>query len=477
MSAAEPRPLVAGSTLGVQPEDACLSATQGLCNTCGRLTEAKLVARGERVVIVKWCPEHGLSEGLVSSNREWTTRAAGYLKPGTEPRSRAVGEHHGCPQSCGLCPEHQQHTCVPLLEITPACDMNCPICLVSNRVKPPLTLAEVDRILDTLVACEGKLNMLTLTGGEPTQHPRFLEIVDRCLRPEIGILSISTNGLWIERDEDLLRALRDRGVVISLQLDGFDNQACQRLRGQPGLGERKRRAVDRVLELGGRLSLTFTLAKDTNEQELPAALQLLFKEEQILSLMVQPLAIMGPRPASDLDRLTVPDAVALLAKSSAGVLREEDFSPLPCSHPYCFALTYLLKLGDGSTVSLPSILDAETYLNLIKNQALVGTDRENLQDLRDALYRLWSSDGIMPQRDSMLATMRKLILDLGRPGNPMGHREVLELGTRNIKSVFIHHFMDRSNFDLGRVVKCCNHYPVTDGRLLPACVRNNVLRG
>jgi uncharacterized radical SAM superfamily Fe-S cluster-containing enzyme len=27
------------------------------------------------------------------------------------------------------------------------------------------------------------------------------------------------------------------------------------------------------------------------------------------------------------------------------------------------------------------------------------------------------------------------------------------------------------------VVKCCNHYPVTDGRLLPACVRNNVLRG
>ena len=272
-----------------------------------------------------------------------------------------------------------------------------------------------------------------------------------------------------------MRALRDRGVVISLQLDGFDNQACQRLRGQPALGERKRRAVERVLALGGRLSLTFTLAKDTNEHELPAALQLLFKEEQILSLMVQPLATMGPRPTSDLDRLTVPDAVALLAKSSGGVLREDDFSPLPCSHPYCFALTYLLKLGDGRMVSLPSILDAETYLNLIKNQALVGTDRENLQDLRDALYRLWSSDGIMPQRESMLATMRKLILDLGRPGNPMGHREVLELGTRNIKSVFIHHFMDRSNFDLGRVVKCCNHYPQTDGRLLPACVRNNVL--
>ena len=463
---------VSGETL--RAGDACLSATQGLCNTCGQLCEAKLVARGQRVVLVKWCPKHGLTEGLVSSDRAWTTRAAGYLKPGTEPQARAVTEYRGCPQSCGLCPEHQQHTCVPLLEITPACDMNCPICLVSERVKPPLTLPEVERILDTLVAYEGKLNMLTLTGGEPTQHPQFLEIVDRCLRPEIGILSVSTNGLWIERNEDLLRALRDRGVVISLQLDGFDDQACQRLRGQPGLGERKRRAVERVLALGGRLSLTFTLAKATNEHELPAVLQLLFKEEQILSLMVQPLATMGPRPQSDLDRLTVSDAVALLAKSSGGVLRESDFTPLPCSHPTCFALTYLLKLGDGSLVALSSILDAESYLDLIKNQALVGTDRENLQNLRDALYRLWSSDGIMPQRESLLATMRQLILDLARPGAPMGHREVLELGTRNIKSVFIHHFMDRSNFDLGRVVKCCNHYPQTDGRLMPACVRNNI---
>ena len=463
---------VSGETL--RAGDACLSATQGLCNTCGQLCEAKLVARGQRVVLVKWCPKHGLTEGLVSSDRAWTTRAAGYLKPGTEPQARAVTEYRGCPQSCGLCPEHQQHTCVPLLEITPACDMNCPICLVSERVKPPLTLPEVERILDTLVAYEGKLNMLTLTGGEPTQHPQFLEIVDRCLRPEIGILSVSTNGLWIERNEDLLRALRDRGVVISLQLDGFDDQACQRLRGQPGLGERKRRAVERLLALGGRLSLTFTLAKATNEHELPAVLQLLFKEEQILSLMVQPLATMGPRPQSDLDRLTVSDAVALLAKSSGGVLRESDFTPLPCSHPTCFALTYLLKLGDGSLVALSSILDAESYLDLIKNQALVGTDRENLQNLRDALYRLWSSDGIMPQRESLLATMRQLILDLARPGAPMGHREVLELGTRNIKSVFIHHFMDRSNFDLGRVVKCCNHYPQTDGRLMPACVRNNI---
>jgi uncharacterized radical SAM superfamily Fe-S cluster-containing enzyme len=470
-------PWVARESLGLSSDEAALWATQGLCNACGRLVDAKLVVRGERVLLVKWCPEHGLSEGLVSSDREWTARAAGYLKPGTNPRQRAVSEYAGCPTSCGLCSEHQQHTCVPLLEITPACDMSCPVCLVADRVGPALTLPELDRILDTLVACEGRLNMLTLTGGEPTQHPQFLEVVDRCLRPEIGILSVSTNGLWIERDADagLVRALADRGVVISLQVDGFGAHAGQPLRGRPGLGERKRRIVERVLELGGRLSLTFTLAKDTNEHELPAVLDLLFKEQQVLSLMVQPVAHMGARPTSDLDRLTLPDAVKLLAASSGGVLRASDFTPLPCSHPYCFALTYLLKLKDDSLVSLPSLIDAESYLNLIRNQALVGTDRENLESLRDALYRLWSSDGIMPQRETLLATMRQLVLDLGRPGDERSHRDVLDLGTRNIKSVFIHHFMDRSNFDLARVVKCCNHYPQIDSRLLPACVRNNRL--
>jgi len=456
------------------PDDACLSATKGLCNTCGKLVDAKVVDREGRIVLVKWCPDHGLTEGLVSSDRAWTTRSAGYLKPGTEPIKRAVDHHLACPDQCGLCPQHQQHTCVPLLEITSDCDMACPICLVTDRVKPALSLAEVDRILDALVAAEGKVNMLTLTGGEPTQHPDFLAIVKRCLRPEIGIVSVSTNGLWIESDEALLTTLRDLGVVISLQVDGFSPAANLALRGQADLGERKRKIIDRILAIGARLSLTFTLAKDTNEADLPAVLDLLFREENILSLMIQPLACMGQRPVSDLDRLTIPDAVSLLAHSSQGVLKESDFTPLPCSHPTCFALTYLLRLKDGSFVTMPSLLDAETYLDLIKNQALMATDPDSLSRMRDALYQLWSSDGIMPQRETLLQTLRSLILDMGSARDSQTHREVLELGTRHIKSIFIHHFMDRSNFDLSRVVKCCNHYPRIDGRLQPACVRNNL---
>ena len=112
--------------------EATYQATRALCNVCGRLTDAKIVFRGEEVHLVKWCAEHGETSALVSSDREWYLRSLAYVKPGTEPRARAVDRHEGCPDSCGLCPEHQQHTCVPILEITERCDLECPICLVSD---------------------------------------------------------------------------------------------------------------------------------------------------------------------------------------------------------------------------------------------------------------------------------------------------------------------------------------------------------
>jgi uncharacterized radical SAM superfamily Fe-S cluster-containing enzyme len=297
-------------------------------------------------------------------------------------------------------------------------------------------------------------------------------------RKEIGIVSVSTNGLSLARDEDLIRALRDRGVVISLQLDGFQPETTERLRGRRDLGEIKRRLVERILELGASLSLTVTLARGVNEHELPGILQLLFQHERVLSVMVQPVAHAGraaEQPTGDpVDALTVPDVVRLLAQSSGGALEPEDFTPLPCSHPACFALTYLMKTEAGELIPLPRIVEAESYLDIIKNQALFNTDTDTLLRVRDSLYALWSSDGIIPNRDAVLKTVRQILLDLNRLGGEPAHREVLDLGTRHIKSIFIHHFMDRYTFDLSRLIKCCNHYPQTDGRLLPACARNNL---
>lgn len=456
----------------ITSDSACLSATQALCNLCGRLTEAQIRLEDERVILVKWCPDHGLTRALVSSDKQWYLRSLSYVKPGTHPLNRAVTEYRGCPQSCGLCPQHQQHTCVPILEITDRCNMSCPICLVSGQTGNELSIEQAGRIVEGLICYEGKLNMLNLSGGEPTVHPDFLKILDLCLRPEIGVVSVSTNGLRLSQDPDLIKALRDRGVVISLQFDGFREETYAALRGRPELASIKRRVIDRALALGAKISLTVTAGLGINEGEFPEIMKLFSSSDAILSMMIQPLAH-TTWPGDPMQRLTIPDVVRLLVSSSGGLLRESDFSPLPCSHPACFALTYLLRLQDGGLVSLPSVIDTESYLDIIKNQALFGTDWDTLEKIKDALYRLWSSDGVLPDREKILKTVKQLLLDINRLGPHASHHKLINLGARNVKSIFIHHFMDRATFDLSRAVKCCNHYPEPDGQLIPACIRNN----
>lgn len=458
-------------------QESCFAATRGLCNTCGRLTDAKIVFRSGKVYLVKWCPDHGRTEALTCSDQQWYLDSLAYVKPPTEPRDIAVKCFTGCPDSCGLCAEHEQHTCVPILEITDGCDMHCPICLVGNRGRGHVALSEVKRMLDDLIRYEGIVNMLTISGGEPTTHPQLLEIIDAARRPEIGIVSLSTNGLSLARDESLLRALCERDVVISLQMDGFTPQTYATLRGQPEIAAIKRALIDRILALGGRLSLTMTLAKGVNEHEIPAMLDLLFGHDQVVSMMVQPVAHTARArkeyAADPLDVLTTPDAVALLAAGSRGVLEKADFTPLPCSHPSCFTLTYLLKTESGALVPLPRIIEQDIYIDTIKNQALLNTDTDTLLRVKDSLYTLWSSSGMVPDRDAVLGTVKKLLVDLNKLGRGASHKQVIDLGVQRIKSIFIHHFMDRATFDLSRVIKCCNHYPQIDGRLVPACVRNN----
>jgi tetraether lipid synthase len=458
--------------------ESCFAATRALCNECGCLTDAKIVFRDEAVFLVKWCPDHGRTEALICSDADWYRRSLAYVKPGTIPLGRAVDSFRGCPDSCGLCPEHQQHTCVPILEITDRCDLACPICLVGKRDNSDLPVEQIRVIVDRLIAFERKVNMLTLSGGEPTVHHDFIGVVDEVLRPEIGIVSVSTNGIALADNDDLIRALRDRGVVIALQLDGFLPATYDALRGDPKLADVKKRVIDRILSLDARMSITMTVARGVNESEVGSLLSLLFDHDQIVSMMLQPVAHSARARRRYEGRpdavLTTPDVVDLLVEGSKGVLDRADFSPLPCSHPSCFTLTYLLRTLEGGVLPLPRIIESDVYLDTIKNQALLNTDAETLERVRDSLYTLWSSDGMVPNRDAVLSTVKQLVKDMSRLGKTANHREVLDVGVKHIKSIFIHHFMDRWTFDLSRVVKCCNHYPQVDGRFLPACVRNNL---
>ena len=57
---------------------------------------------------------------------------ARYNKPGTLPLEFATQVRNGCPHDCGLCPDHQQHACLALIEVNSACNLDCPLCFANS---------------------------------------------------------------------------------------------------------------------------------------------------------------------------------------------------------------------------------------------------------------------------------------------------------------------------------------------------------
>jgi uncharacterized radical SAM superfamily Fe-S cluster-containing enzyme len=194
-------------------DHAFLGTTQSLCPECLTLVPAKIIVRANRVYFRKRCPTHGVREDFICSDASFYDRME-YNVPGKMPRF-GVEPDRGCPYDCGLCTEHEQHTCLGLLEITANCNLTCPMCFAaSGPGGAHLSVADCRRAIDRLVQAEGRPEVLQLSGGEPTIHPDFLEILDYGLSQPIDVVMINTNGVRLAHDIDLVRALAERGPLF-----------------------------------------------------------------------------------------------------------------------------------------------------------------------------------------------------------------------------------------------------------------------
>jgi 7,8-dihydro-6-hydroxymethylpterin dimethyltransferase len=506
-----------------------LTTTLSTCATCARLVPARIELRADGVWFHKQCPDHGPQEARVAGDAEAYQGLGRFHRPASQPLGFSTA-HHGCPDSCGLCPEHEQHVCLPILEITDHCNLDCPICLVRNPGTFHRTRAEVGRMLDGLLQTEGQIDVLNLSGGEPTLHPHFRDIVEECVsRRSIVRVSVSTNGLTLSQDPGLLRFLAERQVIVSLQFDGLSDDIYRTLRGRPLL-KVKRRLIDQCAALDMAMSLTATVASGVNlplpegratrdpdssdKQEPPSnsTLQngesplqqiagLLFEYDHVLSAMFQPAAYAGnaAKMARPPAAATIADIIANLRGAGQGTVSPKDFSPLPCSHPACFALAFYLKLEDRRFTPVKSLVSSDRYLQLIQNRAIFGTDAESFRHVTGAVYDLWSGLLAPPSApvgqasrlsacapgepcacsqfvsDKALKTIKNLLSSATASGG-YTPAKAWRAGERSVKSIFIHQFMDRHTFDLSRARKCCQVYPQPDGRLMPACVYNCLKR-
>jgi uncharacterized radical SAM superfamily Fe-S cluster-containing enzyme len=152
-----------------------------LCTTCYRRVDAKIVFEDAKVYMLKRCPQHGFERVLIADDVDYYRRCREvFIKPPEMPRHFNTPVKFGCPYDCGLCPDHEQHSCLSLVEITDACNLDCPICYASSGTHRSThrPLEQVERMLDMIVANEMEPDIVQLSGGEPTIHPQFFEILD-----------------------------------------------------------------------------------------------------------------------------------------------------------------------------------------------------------------------------------------------------------------------------------------------------------
>jgi len=450
-----------------------LGITESVCNTCCQIVPAKIRTDGTAVYFQKFCSEHGDSQNIVHTDLDDYLKTQRYVKPAWIPNEHAGQSDVPCPQGCGFCDRHEQHLCMPIVEITSRCDLSCPICIADAGNNWDISIEEFKSIMEKLIYAEGQIDVLNISGGEPLLHPRLLEIIDEALSdPEVVRVSVSTNGLALLNQSMLVEELRKRNVVISLQFDGFNDRVYEVLRGRKLLRQ-KLQILDLLSKKDISTSLTVTAADQLNTDQFPQIVDYLFSHPNTISLMIQPLSFSGrgSNLRGHIGRLTIPDITKILGKMQDKRIRTSDFTPLPCSHPLCFSLAFYLVLDDDNTVSLNQLVEASKMMDSLANRTVFGLDSDEQESLRDMIYEIWSGPAATaPDSKAVMTTMRNIIDELSC--SRFDPREAFTIAERHIKSIFIHAFQDSETFDLSRVRRCCQAYPQPDGKLIPACIHN-----
>ncbi len=430
--------------------------TNSLCPVCLTKVEAKIVIEDGRVYQIKNCLSHGLQKVLISTDSVYYEKCRAFLKPGQLPLRFNTKTERGCPYDCGLCPDHEQHSCLTLIEITDRCNLTCPICYAdaSPNCGEHRSLETINFLLDELVKNEGQPDVVQLSGGEPTIHPQFFEILDLAKTKPIRHLMINTNGIRIARDRAFVERLATYmpGFEVYLQFDSLKPEPIRALRGEDLLSVRFE-ALEALNAYNISTTLVVVLQKGLNDQEIGEILDFAMQQPCVRGVTFQPIQHAGRTAGYDpaKDRLTLSEVrQQILAQSR--LWTEDDLLPVPC-HPDCIAMGYALKTAEG-VFPLSRYMDPHLLLGPGGNTIRYEADTA----VKSKIFELFALNH-SPKSSSH--AVHDLLCCLPKIETP------LDLGYENIFRVIIMEFLDAWNFDVRSVKRSCVHIMHPDGRIIP----------
>ena len=447
-----------------------LGTVQGMCRECRALVPARLLEEDGVVYQERLCPTCGPARVRIADGVAWyldrmatTVQCRPVRSPGGEVRD-------GCPHDCGPCRLHANACHLPVFSVTNACNMACPICFTYNRPdrKYFMARAELRALLDRLIARTGPLDLINITGGEPTLHPAILDLLQECRRPEIGRVTMNTNGLRIADDEALCRALVELGVYVVLSFDTFRADRAQEIHGADVIAA-KRRALANLQRHGIGTTLLNVMIRGLNEDEIGEVIALAQSHPVVRSVTVQTMTFTGhggknfrPRQPMPLD-----GAAHAIETATGGLMRRGDFFAHAGAHPLCYSVAFYLKDG-GRLHSLTGFFTVEELRQMLGHGYLLQPGENSHEFFQRAIDRLWA-DG---DAENLLPAVRRLVERMYPPGRALTPAARQAIAEDAFLAVYLHSHMDEDTLDLARLQVCPDQVPDPDGRLIPACAYN-----
>jgi len=444
------------STPSLRPfglKDELLKRTTSRCPVCRRACPGEVWRTGgvlPKVHLKRTCPEHGEASVCIASDARFywlatgkaenaccggqACRASDAQPAGTLGRNAEPGDAAGLMEKLA--------TCLCLIEIVNSCNLSCPTCYADSPLGAvdAVPLDDLKRRIQGVIDRKGGIEILQLSGGEPTLHPQFFELL-RWLQdhPKIDYVLLNTNGVRIATDEAFARelgaAFRYGAFQLYLQFDGVQAEGQQALRGGDLRGVR-----ERCLARCREWHIPVTLAMTVTRENLPflwPAIRFGLEFSNVRGISFQPLFRSGRTGAPGAeDRLNTADIILAAVGQSGGGLKFDDFTPLPCGDPNCATIGYLLKVN-GAVRSVSDFIDFTSVQGFLHDKV-----RYQLEDL----------------------------MQCGCESQPLGDLlKKFELDETHTFRLFIKPFMDAGSWDEDRIDRCCTHVIRPDGKLDSFC--------
>jgi uncharacterized radical SAM superfamily Fe-S cluster-containing enzyme len=451
-----------------------LKRTTSRCSVCREAVPAEVIrvaeGKGEKVFLKKNCPEHGATAICIASDARFYWVAQG------DPQNACCGGAACCASEEGRAgtlgrnaagrgdgPFETLATCLALIEIVNSCNLACPTCFADSPVGaggPKLDavpVADLQRRIEGVIGRKGPIEILQLSGGEPTLHPEFFELLAWTQsHPGIGYVLLNTNGVRIANDAAFAKRLGEtfveRRFQLYLQFDGPQEAGQRELRGAD-LRATRERAIRRCEEMGLPVTLAMTVTLD-NLPHVWEAIEYGLQFSNVRGVAFQPMFLSGRTPgkreiirdreggtgfgkcAAPAGRLNTADVILAAVGQSGGKLRFEDFTPLPCGDPNCATIGYLLKTP-GCVRSVSDFIDFTHMQGFLHDKI-----NYSLEDLSQC----------------------------GCENQPLAEMlRAFELKESDTFRLFIKPFMDAWTWDQDRIDRCCTHVIRPDGQLDSFC--------